>query len=346
MKKTKFCSYCVKGISSGCKQCVRGEKLVLFISGICSRNCWYCSLSNKRKNSNKMWVNERECKTIKEIIKEVKESNSRGAGITGGDPLLFLNKTIKIASALKKEFGKNFHIHIYLPTKLVTKQNLKKLSKVIDEVRFHPEVLLKKLSKKKLNSEIEKIKFAGLFFDKKNIGLEMPCIPNMKKEIIDFITKTKEYIGFVNLNEFEVSETNLKKIIKKYKLNSTGYVISESKKAGLDILKKIEKLNIRVHLCTADLKNWHQYKNRLKLHKILKYGYKTENGTVIYLITNLKNLKKVDSIGKKYLIDKSKKRVILSEALARELIKKSLIVERVEEFPTYDRIEVEKEQLN
>jgi hypothetical protein len=34
----------------------------------------------------------------------------------GGDPLLFLNRTINYAKALKKAFGKKFHIHIYLHT--------------------------------------------------------------------------------------------------------------------------------------------------------------------------------------------------------------------------------------
>jgi len=49
LNKTKYDSYCINGIAEGCKYCVRGEKLVLFVSGKCSRQCWYCSLSNKRK---------------------------------------------------------------------------------------------------------------------------------------------------------------------------------------------------------------------------------------------------------------------------------------------------------
>ncbi|MFA5084343.1 MAG: radical SAM protein, partial [Candidatus Paceibacterota bacterium] len=121
MKKTKFASYCTNKLPEGCRFCVKGQKLVLFITGICSRNCFYCSLSEKRKNKDIVWANERECGSPKDAIAEAIASRAEGAGITGGDPLIVLDRTIKYAKALKKKFGKKFHIHIYLPTKLVTK---------------------------------------------------------------------------------------------------------------------------------------------------------------------------------------------------------------------------------
>ena len=138
MKKTKFGSYCINGIAKGCRHCVKGKKLVLFITGICPRNCEYCSLSNLRKNIDKIWANERECQKIDEVIQEAEESKSDSAGITGGDPSLKLERTIEYASDLKKKFGKEFQIHIYLPTNLIDREKLMRLSKVIDEVRFHP----------------------------------------------------------------------------------------------------------------------------------------------------------------------------------------------------------------
>jgi len=96
MIKTKFDSYCLNGFAEGCKYCVKGEKLVLFMTGKCKRDCWYCSLSKKRKNEKSILANEKKCKTIKEVIQEVKDSQATSVGITGGDPLLCLNKTIKL----------------------------------------------------------------------------------------------------------------------------------------------------------------------------------------------------------------------------------------------------------
>jgi pyruvate formate-lyase activating enzyme-like uncharacterized protein len=335
--KTKFDSYCIGGISEGCKYCVKGEKLVLFVTGVCKRNCWYCSLSKKRKNKNVIFANERECKNMKEIIRETRESRATSAGITGGDPLLNIERTVKFASELKKKFGKSFHIHIYLPTKFVTKQKLKQLSKYVDEVRFHPEFLI---NKNKAEEDIEKIKLASLFWEKGNVGIELPMIPDKKKDILDFILKIKNYIGFVNLNEFELSDTNFKKIIEKYKLKEGGYVVKGSLEAGKWILNELEKkkIKLKAHLCTAELKNWHQFKNRLKRHSILPYGKRTEEGTVIYLVVN----KKLKAKGTFY--DSEKKRTIVSEKVARKLLGKYKIF-RVEEFPTHDRIEVEEEEI-
>lgn len=334
--KTKFDSYCINGFAKGCDYCVKGEKLVLFITGICKRNCWYCSLSKKRKNKDLIFANERECKNLKDIIEEVKESRATSAGITGGDPLIYLDRTIKFASELKKKFGKKFHIHIYFPIKFVNKEKLKKLSKCVDEVRFHPGFLINKNS---LKEDIEKIKIAEKILGRGNVGVELPMIPEKKIEILNFILRVEKYISFVNLNEFELSETNFNRITKNYKLKEGGYVVSGSLEAGKWILEKLKKSRLKVHLCTAELKNCSQFANRLKRHKILPYGKRTKEGTVIYLIIN----KKLNITGSFY--DEKKKRTILSEATARNLLNKEKII-RVEEFPTYDRIEVESEEIS
>lgn len=364
--KTKYDSYCLRqrtspltnsslasqinGIAEGCKYCVRGEKLVLFVTGMCKRGCWYCSLSEKRKNKDLVYANERKCKNVKDIIKEVKESKATSAGITGGDPLIYFNRTIKLASQLKKKFGKKFHVHIYLPTKLVNEEKLRKLSKYVDEVRFHPEFLINKTEE-----DIKKIKLAGLFWNKPNLGIELPMIPDKKKEILNFILKIKDYVGFVNLNEFELSETNFNIVTKKYKLREGGYVVKDSLEAGKWILKELskKKINLRVHFCTAQLKNNWQFANRLKRHEILPYGKRTEDGTVIYLVAE----GKLKMNGTFY--DKKKNRTILSEETARKLLTANrkfavhstksnegkIKIKRVEEFPTCDRIEVEEEEI-
>lgn len=332
--KTSYSSYCNQGISRGCKSCVKGKKLVLFISGRCLSNCYYCSLSKKRKNKDKAWANEREIKNPRELVEEARESRAKGAGITGGDPLLCLDKTIEYARALKKAFGKKFHIHIYLPTKLVDEKKLALLAPWIDEVRFHPEFLVKEMGNFDILKEIAKIKLALLFWKKENIGIELPLIPEKKFEILSFINLIKDSIGFVNLNELEISDTNFNYITKKYKLNETGYVVQGSKKAGLWILGKL-KGKLKVHLCTAELKNNFQYKNRLKRHKILPGQRKTREGTVVYLAVKGKY---------KGYYDKRKKQTIISEKTAKQMLGKRKIL-RIEEYPTYDREEVDCEEL-
>ena len=235
--KTKFNSYSLGSLPEGCKQCVEGKKLVLFIGGKCSRACWYCSLSDNRKNSPTCFANERKIKTTKDLINEVFEGNSRGCGITGGDPLFYFKQTLKYARTLKKKFGKKFHIHIYLPFPLVDEKKIRKLAEYVDEFRFHPGFLT---DIKMAPIDVAKLKLVNSIICRRRMGIEMPVIPGLEKEIYAFIEKTKDLVSFVNLNEFEISDTNFKTITKKYKLNKDTYSVNGSLKAGLWILKQVK----------------------------------------------------------------------------------------------------------
>jgi len=347
--KTKFSSYCINGIANGCKFCVKGEKLVLFITGKCPRNCYYCSLSSKRKNKDIVWANERVCKNANDAVEEAVESNAKGAGITGGDPLFVLNRTLNYSKALKKKFGKKFHIHIYLPTNLVTMEKLKKLSNFIDEIRFHPRFLSMNINEKDVENDINKIKSANNYWKKQNIGIEMPSFPDRKKEIFDFIKKVSPFIGFVNLNELEISDTNFDYMTKHYKLKKGGYVVSGSKEAGSWILEQCKKENskLNIHLCTAETKNRFQYTNRLRRHKIMPFGEKTKQGSVMYLVISPKDKdeeKKIRALSKEVYYDSKKKRFILSKKAAIKLLDKHKIT-KIEELPTYDNQEIYSEEI-
>ncbi|MEM4270739.1 MAG: 4Fe-4S cluster-binding domain-containing protein [Candidatus Pacearchaeota archaeon] len=350
IEKTKFEAYVLNGIPEGCKRCIKGEKLVLFITGICPRKCNYCSLSEKRKDIDAIWANERKCSSPKEVIEEAIESNATSASITGGDPLSVLPRTIEYAKALKNKFGKSFHIHIYLTPSLANESSLKELSKCIDEVRFHPSFLTKDLPKEENEKEKNIIKLASEIFGINNVGIELPLIPDKKQQILDYIKQTSTFIGFVNLNEFEISDTNFDFVTENYILNEDGCRINGSKESGIWIINELKKLNskLKVNVCTAKTKLRYQYLNRLKLHNILPFGEKTSEGTVIYFVTpltseNEQEIKKFNG----YFIDKKKNRIIISKKLIEKLLKKtSLKITKVEEYPTFDGDEVLVQPIN
>lgn len=340
--KTKHDSYLsTKDPCKGCQFCLKGQKLVLFMGGKCSRKCWYCSLSEGRKDSPTMWANERPCNSTKDIIDEAIESNAKGAGITGGDPLVYLKKTLQAAKALKQKFGKKFHIHIYLPLILVDKTKLEQLAQYIDEVRFHPSFIAEEISEERMQEEIEKIKLASSIFGKGNTGIEVPAVPEKKKEIISFIKKIQTYISFANLNEFELSDTNFDRITKNYTLNEDTYTINKSIETGKEILKRCTSTKLKIHLCSAKTKNHHQYHNRLMRHNILPFGKRTIEGTVIYftiLSGNLKETaKKLKKYTKKFHIDNKGKRIILKESEVQKVFEtKKFEINFSEEHPTFD----------
>jgi uncharacterized protein len=338
--KSKYDSFYINDIAEGCKFCLRGEKLVLFMGGKCSRSCWYCSLSDSRKKCKILFANERPILKKKDLIEEVKASGAKGAGITGGDPLVQYKKTLKFAKILKKKFSKDFHIHIYLPLNLVTLKNISELSKYIDEFRFHPSFLIYK-DKIIRREEINKIITMSTIIGKDRIGIELPLLPEKKEMIIDYINDIKDYISFLNLNQFEISETNFNKVTKKYKINEDSYTIAHSKEIGLKILHHFKDSSLKIHLCTAKTKDKHQYIKRLNNYKILPFGNRTEDGNVIYFAYYPKEikkaLKKIKKISSNFFIDKPIKRIIIKMQDVEKVYRNTgLKIARVMEPPTYN----------
>ena len=371
MQKTKFYSYKIGNLPKGCSQCVKGEKLVLFVTGLCERKCYFCPLSDQKKNKDDIWANEWKIKSKADIIKEAKLCSAKGAGITGGDPLLKLDRTITLIKLLKKEFGKSFHIHLYTPLNLVTRQKLEKLSSAdLDEIRFHPDLDDKK--------EWSRILYAKEF--NWDIGIEIPVIPTKKgqtKSLLDFV---EGKVSFINLNELEISDTNANKLAEfgfKCKDN-ISYAITGSEKTAKELLSYLKNKKFNVHFCTAKLKDAVQLANRIKRRakNVSKpYDRVSTEGILTRGAVYLKDLspssfgyrkildkadrkssiKQLEKIKKELLkenkikpemleIDREKLRLLTSVEILKKLKrKKGLSYAVVEEYPTHDQLELSVE---
>ena len=371
IQKTEFYSKKVGNIAKGCQFCVKGEKLVLYITGVCPRHCYYCPLSEMRKDKDVIFANEWKVDEENQVLEEARLSGAKGAGITGGDPLARLERTVKYIKLFKKEFGKKFHIHLYTSFNLVNEENLKKLYDAgLDEIRFHPD-----FDKSK---EWKKIELVQKFdWDK---GVEIPVIPKEFRKIKKMIDFFEGKIDFLNLNEMEISGTNMDEMERRgfWTKFYESHGVKGSQELANKILKYAQSKKINVHYCTAKLKDRVQMQNRFKLRAknvATKYDIITEEGLlfrgVIYLKelvpgTNFKEkLVKIDReefISKlektkemlineelDVIVDEKKLRLITFpehvEQFAKELKHLSLIPAYVEEDPTNEAFEVTREFL-
>ena len=362
IQKTPFKSYKIRGLAKGCNQRVKGEKLVMYITGICNRGCFYCPLSEQKSGKDVVFANEWDTGFEKGelndeqfdiIVKEAELTEAKGCGITGGDPLLVNERTCKVIKKLKKRFGDEFHIHLYTSLKNITEEKLNDLYKAgLDEIRFHPD----------FNNEKEwsKIDLASKF--DWDIGVEIPVIPEFEeqtKKMIDFLNKK---IKFLNLNELELSDTNACHLTEHgyVSKNDLSYGVKGSEALAIKLMQYVldKGHGFKVHYCTCALKDGIQMANRIKkraknvahkFDKITKEGMLIRG--VIYLEDYLpgfsyaEKLKKISdgerkkvvselvivkdelvskfSIGKNsIIIDEYKLRLLCSEKIAKKLGKK------------------------
>jgi len=367
IKDTPYYSKLLGILPKGCSLCVQGKKLVLVVTGLCASKCYFCPLSDQKKDKDLIWANEWQTDKDEDILKEAELCNSKGAGFTGGDPLIRFERTLHYIKLLKEKFGKQFHIHLYTPLNLVTKEKLKELDdKGLDEIRFHPDLDNDTLWKN--------IYFAkGLNFD---IGIEIPVIPGKKEETIKLIEFVKDKVNFLNLNELEMSDANACNLKDFSCKEYLSYGVKGSEELALELLDYCEKnTNLNVHYCTTTLKDKIQLAERIKRRaKNVKkhYDEMTDEGLLIRGAIYLEKLKpdvgyrkNLQNIDKEKIIkelkayqdklkfhtdlDEIKCRLILSKKIMlknlKEIKKLNLIPAIVEEYPTHDATEIEVEFL-
>ncbi len=379
ISKTRYYSWKLNALPQGCRQCVKGEKLVMFVTGVCPRHCSYCPLSEQKKDRDVIFVNERQLdneEEIRAIIEESRLCNSKGAGFTGGDPLARIERTCKYIRLLKKEFGKKFHVHLYTSMNLLSEKNLSLLDDAgLDELRLHPELYNNNLWDKIKLFKNNKYSFA--------LGIEIPVIPkafDTTKKVIDHFIP---YIDFVNLNELEISDAEAFKIKNVHVRNSMYYGAAGSQEVAFELLKYINKKypKMNVHFCTCKLKDKVQLGERLKRRAVNaahKFDIVTGDGTLlrgaIYLekpgfgyrkkLSETKNKERIikrlttikNNLIKRYSIpdelvkvDDLKLRLITNIGIVKEIAKdlksEGLFPATVEQYPTYDQMEVEVEFL-
>ncbi|MBT3405991.1 radical SAM protein [Candidatus Woesearchaeota archaeon] len=373
INKTEYYSLKIGGLPKGCKQCVQGRKTVLFITGICGMNCFYCPISDKKNQKDVTYANEWEVSSIKDLFKEIELCGSKGVGITGGDPLVKLSRTCSWIKQLKKRFGDKFHVHLYTPLLLVNEKSLKKLhSAGLDEIRFHPDVMD--------NKHWSRLELAKKF--KWDVGVEIPVVPGWEKETKKLIDYLDGKIKFLNLNELEIADSNANKLVDKGFMpkDSISYAVKDSEKLAKRLLKYCLKKKFRVHYCTCKLKDKVQLSKRIQLRAkgvAKKYDVVQEDGTllrgVVYLDELMpgfdyeKRLVKADQkevlsdlgrLRRKIMsrfevpselmeVDKDRLRILVApwvlEEISKELIFKCALVQ---EYPTQDHMIVELEWLN
>ncbi|MBU3958108.1 MAG: radical SAM protein [Nanoarchaeota archaeon] len=349
IKITKGKSFAIGKLPEGCRLCIEGKKSVLFMTGVCRQKCFYCTISEKRWQKNGSWINERLIKKDSDLISEIELSNSCGAGITGGEPFLVLDKIAHYIKLLKENFGEKFHIHLYTSGIGVGEKHLERVySAGLDEIRIH------------LNPELVK---AALKFGW-DVGMEIPAIPKEQRKIKNLVDFLESAGGkFLNINELEFSERNILPFQKLgfAKVSDSMTAVKGSRETAEKVLEYAEanakKLNL--HFCTAALKLNYQLRNRLaRRAKNIKKDFETVTKDGFLLkgiifgknLTEIKNGMIASNIPENmFFVSQEKGRIETSVSVAKKLagrFGRKFKCAVVEEYPSAEPWDFELTPLN
>lgn len=264
----------VRALPRGCEICLEGAKLVLFVTGVCDKACFYCPLSEKRKGRDIAYADEVAVRDNLDVILEGRAIDAKGTGITGGDPLLKPGRTLGYIRLLKNFFGDSHHIHLYTSGRHVDRSLLLRLKDAgLDEIRFHPD--------RRDWGRIALAKGAGLC-----AGAEMPAVPGnegMLRELVLYMVKVEA--DFLNLNQLEFCPPNAMRLMER------GFVLSEGSMAAVEGSEETaisiinwameEGIEMPIHYCSSSTKDAVQTRLRLLRrgrNVVRPYEERTEDG--------------------------------------------------------------------
>jgi pyruvate formate-lyase activating enzyme-like uncharacterized protein len=326
--------------------------MVLLITGRCDESCYYCPLSREKKGRDVVYANELLVSSEDDVLHEAEMIRATGTGITGGDPLCVPDRTMGYIRLLKSRFGGTHHVHLYTST--VDKVLFEEIEGAgLDELRLHPMVSdWAHPEGLGLEEAVE-----GLDI---HVGLEVPAIPGEEEGLYNLIKHAERLkLDFVNLNELEFSETNADR------LRSKGFEVKDDVSSAVLGSEELALALIRyggfhlpVHYCSSSFKDKVQLRNRIlrRARNVAEdLDVITDEGMLYKGVVETDRYEEVMAFLRErhgvpdHLMraDPARSRVEVApwvlESLASELPYPCFLVE---EYPTADRLEVERAPLN
>ena len=246
--------------------------MVLFVTGLCHRRCWYCPLSSERSGRDLVYANDRPVNEPEEILLEARMMGALGTSITGGEPFLVPERFAAFCTILKEAFGKEHHIHLYTGM-APSREMLLPLMGLVDEIRLHPpqdtwpEILASPYTR-----SLETARSLGFA-----VGIEVPALPGLPA-----LAEILPMVDFLNINELEWGGINADE------MRNRGYTPADSLHNAVKGSRRWAKdlpHREKVHWCSSRSKDAVQLRERLKriaVRTARPFDEVTGDGTILY----------------------------------------------------------------
>jgi pyruvate formate-lyase activating enzyme-like uncharacterized protein len=238
-------------LAPGCRKCVAGSWSCLFVNASCNASCFYCPAPQDRREipaTNNLFFRHPEA-----YATYLQRLGFNGASISGGEPLLTLNRTLAFLRAARQGLGPEGHLWLYTNGILLTRDIAARLAAAgLDEIRFDIGATGYRCH------QIEAA--AGLI---PTISVEIPAVPEALptlKQVLPDLPRLS--VNHLNLHQLRLTRHNFKHLSgRNYTfLHGEKITVLESELAALDILDFVQqnRIALSVNYCSFIFKHRHQ----------------------------------------------------------------------------------------
>ncbi|HOS96637.1 MAG TPA: radical SAM protein [Deltaproteobacteria bacterium] len=125
-----------RSLSPGCRLCGQGAWSCLFISNLCNARCFFCPA--RQDNQDEPGTSTLTFPRCGDYADYLERFGFKGASISGGEPLLDVEKALSFVSTIKERLGGNIYLWLYTNGTRLTRETAMRLADAgLDEMRFN-----------------------------------------------------------------------------------------------------------------------------------------------------------------------------------------------------------------
>jgi uncharacterized protein len=281
-------------LSPGCQLCGTEAGIFHFLNSVCTRACFFCPQDRKSPEEHSPTTDFTSYDSDEDFIHFLKTFSIKGIGITGGEPLLVLDKLCVLMKAIRKHCGEHIHLRLYTNGDLAGPDVLRILQTAgLDEIRINVSAR---------NYDLTPVRIAKSYIPV--VTVEIPAIPE-DFEIVKTLLLEMENIGvdYLNLIQLEISKDNFRSIgLHQYHVSHRQFMLpvfeSEICALKLMLFKQAKHLRLPISYCGFPYR--FEVTNMLRAKRYNQFGLKrweeiTEAG-FIRSFNLKKDLKKIAQV--------------------------------------------------
>ena len=235
-------------LSPGCRSCLEGNWSCLFITGNCNCRCFYCPTAQDVGGD--PGTNNLDFPKVDDYVDYLARFGFTGASISGGEPLLVLEKSLKYLRAMRRRLGDGVHLWLYTNGTLLTRDIAQRLRDAgLDEIRVDIGAT---------GYTLDQVRLAvGII---PHVTVEIPAIPEegarLQQKLVEMDASG---VNYLNLHQLRLTNHNYLQLMERgYTfLHGESVTVLESEQTALELLRYSldHALALGVNYCSFVYKN-------------------------------------------------------------------------------------------